>query len=322
MSVLISVIIPVYKVELYIEDCLRSVMNQTKTEGIECIIVDDCSPDQSMALAERCIAGYDGKIDFRIIHREKNGGLSAARNTGIRAARGEYLFFLDSDDKITEYCLEKLEDVAQLHPDAQIVQGSTRATNGGFGYLSLKDKRVKDYSNNASYIKAGMLMHHYPPTAWNKLIRRSWLLEHNLFFKEGLLHEDDYWQYFAAKCTTAYAICRLDTYIYNIRPGSITQAPSEHNIKSRIKSASDFMDNIDDFCRHAQLADIYRSMVCTYRILPQKESEAYVPLFKRLSSLCGIVGKVAIFVDLHVSKNILNSRLMKVLNDKIIIRLI
>lgn len=321
MSVLISVIIPVYNVEPYIEDCLRSVMSQTTKEKVECLIVDDCSPDKSMVLAERCIKDYGGAIDFRIIRREKNGGLSAARNSGIRAAQGEYLYFLDSDDKITDDCLERLCNVAQLHPDAQIVQGSSKATNGGFQYLSLIGKKVRNYSDDAAYIKSKMLMNYYPPTAWNKLIKRSWLLDHNLYFKEGLLHEDDYWNFFAAKCTTAYAICRRDTYIYNIRPGSITQAPSKQNILSRIKSVSDFMDNIDDFCRSKQLASIYKSMICSYPTLPEKEGEAYLPLFKRLQSLSGFVGKTAIFFDLHLPKSVLNNQLVKIVNTKIITRL-
>ena len=89
----VSVIIPIYNVEDYIEECLVSVLNQTLKE-IEIICVDDGTKDSSMEIVER-YAKEDDRIV--IIHRE-NGGLSAARNTGLEAATGEYVYFLDSDD--------------------------------------------------------------------------------------------------------------------------------------------------------------------------------------------------------------------------------
>ena len=108
----ISIIIPVYNVEQYIEECLLSVANQTMTEGIECIIVDDCGPDNSAAIAKRFVDSYQGDIRFTFIQRENNGGLSAARNTGIEAATGEYIYFLDSDDFIVPECIKTLYSIA------------------------------------------------------------------------------------------------------------------------------------------------------------------------------------------------------------------
>lgn len=294
MPVTISVIIPVYNVEPYIQDCLRSVMNQTTTESVECLVVDDCSPDHSMDLAEQCLRDYCGKIDFRIIHREKNGGLSAARNTGVNAAKGEYLYFLDSDDSITPSCLEQLVLTARKYPKAQIIQAGARATRG-FEYLSMVDNRkVPVYSDCHKIIKWRMLWTLYPATAWNKLIRRSWLLEHGLFFKEGLLHEDDHWNFFAAKYVTAYAVCRHDTYLYNIREGSITQSPGRKNIESWIVSLNDFLCNLDNDCTGAQRAAIYRMTVnCMIKC-----SEEYHPEFRRILRLllphCGFCGRAIV----------------------------
>ena len=76
----ISIIIPIYNVEEYIEECLQSVMRQTYKGEIECILVDDCGKDNSIAIAEQLIADYTGSIAFRILHHEHNRGLSAARN--------------------------------------------------------------------------------------------------------------------------------------------------------------------------------------------------------------------------------------------------
>ena len=94
----ISIIIPVYNVEKYIEACLHSVMAQTYTGPMECILVDDCGQDNSIGVAEKMISDYQGTIHFRILHHDHNRGQSAARNTGMDAATGEYIFFSDSDD--------------------------------------------------------------------------------------------------------------------------------------------------------------------------------------------------------------------------------
>lgn len=86
--VLVSIIIPVYNVAPYIEDCLRSVMRQTYAGPMECLIVDDCGTDESIHIAERLITEYNGPIHFDILHHNHNRGLSAARNTGIENAVG------------------------------------------------------------------------------------------------------------------------------------------------------------------------------------------------------------------------------------------
>lgn len=79
--------------EQYIQKCLLSVVSQSYTKGIECILVNDCTKDESINIAQKLIDEYRGNIKFRIINREENGGLSAARNTGILEAKGDYLYF-------------------------------------------------------------------------------------------------------------------------------------------------------------------------------------------------------------------------------------
>ena len=183
----ISIIIPVYRVREYIVKCLESIVKQTALCSIECIIVDDCTTDDSIEVAGNFLKAYDGDISFRFFQRKENGGLSAARNSGIKVAQGEYLYFLDSDDYILPETIEKLVAVADKYPKAQIVQAGAIATNGKFAYLRMANKKIKDYSEDHSYIRKKMLGSYYPPTAWNKLIKRDWLSQNNLFFKEGLL---------------------------------------------------------------------------------------------------------------------------------------
>ena len=106
----ISIIIPIYNVEPYIIRCVDSVLRQTYRQ-LEIILVDDCSPDHSMEIARKHIeASTSSKgLKFKYIKHEKNRGLSAARNSGLDAATGEYIYFLDSDDEITEEEKSELE---------------------------------------------------------------------------------------------------------------------------------------------------------------------------------------------------------------------
>lgn len=120
----VSIIVPVYNAEPYILRCFDSMKNQTYT-NIECIFVDDCSTDKSREIIKQQIAAYSGPITFKIIGNEENRGASTARNNGTYIATGDYIYYLDSDDEITENCIETLVNVAKKYPNAEIVQGNT-----------------------------------------------------------------------------------------------------------------------------------------------------------------------------------------------------
>ncbi|MFR5960350.1 MAG: glycosyltransferase family 2 protein [Bacteroides stercoris] len=91
----ISVIIPIYNVEKFVERCILSIINQTYTKEVECIIVNDCTPDSSMKIVERLVADYKGQIRFKLLNHERNKGIAAVRNTGLNAASGDYIIYSD-----------------------------------------------------------------------------------------------------------------------------------------------------------------------------------------------------------------------------------
>lgn len=238
----VSVIIPVYNVEPYIADCLHSVMAQTYAGELECIIVDDCGKDDSIAIAEREVSAYKGNVDFRIIHREQNGGLSAARNTGIRQATGDYLYFLDSDDEITFECIELLADkAASLHPDFVIGGYRVTGTDKKYPSLNLPDGTflqgegiIKTYSQGKWYMMA-----------WGKLVNRKFLAGNNLYFKEGLLHEDELWSFQLACLAQSMAVVNEETYVYKVREGSITE--NSKTAERRTKNICIIIEEIERF---------------------------------------------------------------------------
>ena len=185
----VSIIIPVYKVSAYIDRCIKSVMNQTYND-IECIIVDDATPDDSILKCEQMISEYDGPIRFFILHHQQNRGLSAARNTGTEVAKGEYLYYLDSDDEITLDCIEKLMKPIKEDCTIDLVQGNHMDEKDGQEICYHKRESSIYISINDDVYKEYYIYHHFISTAWNKLIKRSYVKKYKLYFKEGLLNED------------------------------------------------------------------------------------------------------------------------------------
>lgn len=217
----VSIIIPVYNVSEYIERCLNSVIAQTYTD-LECIIVDDCTPDDSIEKCERLITQYNGLIEFRILHHEHNRGLSAARNTGTEAARGEYIYYLDSDDEITPNCIEVLEKETEKHPEVEVVQGGSTAIPYNKWYdLSYYKHPCYIESNDwirYNFFKCGEI---FPVTAWNKLIRKECLTNNHISFKEGLIHEDELWTLNLVKVISRISIVGEYTYLHYATSNSI-----------------------------------------------------------------------------------------------------
>lgn len=227
----ISIIVPVFNVGPYVEGCIRSVMRQTYTGSMECIIVDDCGSDDSMEIVEQLTSEYDGPISFKILHHANNRGLSAARNTGTDAATGDYFFFLDSDDEITEECIENLvKPLATWRFD--VVEGLLYDSYGKVPLLESTKETVVLFPPN--------ILQEYKRKwgvpACNKLYRASFLQVNQLRFKEGIIHEDVLWSFQIACVATSLCVVNTITYLYNRREGSITTTLDYESLreKSRI----------------------------------------------------------------------------------------
>lgn len=213
----ISIIIPVYNVAPYIGDCLRSVMGQSYLGAMECILVDDCGKDNSMEIVEGMIEDYHGAIDFRIVKHAQNRGLSAARNTGMAAATGDYVYFLDSDDEIMPDCIEALAE-----PGYDFTIGECRIEGGQLPGVALK-------LNDGQVLEGAEVLHAYREEAWymmsvNKLYRLAFLKENGLKFREGIIFEDELWSFQVACTAQKIGVVGRETYVYKLREGSITTA--------------------------------------------------------------------------------------------------
>lgn len=176
----ISVIIPVYNVEKFVERCILSIMKQTYTEGVECIVVNDCTLDNSMKIVERLVADYKGQIQFKLINHEHNKGLAAVRNTGLYAASGNYIIHIDSDDYCEPNMLEKMYTQA-VKEDADIVMADYWDTWSDKEIY--RAQQIPDI--NESYAKF-LLQGKIAVVVWNKMIRRRLLIENGLNSIEGI----------------------------------------------------------------------------------------------------------------------------------------
>lgn len=209
----VSIIIPVYNVEPYIEDCLQSVMRQTYRGEMECILVDDCGTDNSMEIVQQLVAAYKGPVVFKIVHHDHNRGLSAARNTGIDVSSGEYVFFLDSDDWISDDCIERLTQPLDLEQYDFVVGHYER--DGKDSFVTCPEgeyykNRLKTRDNSG-----------LPVSACNKLFRKSFLLDRQLLFEVGKVFEDSIFTFDLACVERKYYIIDSITYYYRRRENSI-----------------------------------------------------------------------------------------------------
>lgn len=232
----ISVIVPVYNVADYIDACCESILKQ-QYHGLEVIFVDDCGTDDSVRKVSDFIAAHQG-IECRLLHHDHNRGLSAARNTGLKAANGEYVYFLDSDDTMSDCCLECLSaPLDSLEYD--FVIGEYAVDGCAASDLSLpqgklmgNDAVLQTYSEGKWYVMA-----------WNKLCRRQFLIDNGLWFQEGVNHEDVIWSFSLACKAQSMFVVRDVTYNYLVRSSSIMTGMSvEHDVQTYLRAFSHIVD--------------------------------------------------------------------------------
>jgi len=217
----VSIIVPVFNVEPYIQRCLDSIRFQDYAD-IEVILVDDRGNDGSVQIANKYIHEY--KLDWKIYNNHSNLGVSASRNVGLSYATGEYVYFMDSDDVIKEGCISELvescsgEDIIignyETHKVDKI-EVSCLTDWTAIGQHEIQDM----YLSGNCYVMP-----------WNKLCRRAFLVENRLFFKEGVpIHEDMLWTLQTILLAESISTISNITYEYHVRQGSAMTTLSTEN---------------------------------------------------------------------------------------------
>lgn len=252
----ISVIIPIYNVEKYIERCLASVQAQSFTD-FEVLMVDDGSPDRSAELAEK----YTADSRFKLI-RQKNGGLGAARNTALAWAQGEYVAFVDSDDAVTADYLKKLYTAAEKNRADVVMCGYMLCDeNGDHTRKKILIKRPDVYTGEE--IMNDLLRDvSVKCFVWNKLWKRSLFTDNGILFPTGLF-EDTYTVPLLIYAAERVAVIKDSTYIYTRRGDSITGRIDGNCVRDCLAARA----RIREMLLSTPEADIYKFSLLFQRIM-------------------------------------------------------
>ncbi|WP_048727051.1 glycosyltransferase [Carnobacterium sp. 1290_CSPC] len=235
--IFLSIVVPVYNVEEYLERCVKSLVNQTY-DNIEVILVDDGSTDNSGSLCDEFQRNYKHVTTF---HKE-NGGLSDARNYGLKRAKGQYILFVDSDDYIELNTCEKFQEIS-ANKDADVIVGGA--------IKILKDERKiiahthidnKNVVSGAHFLESELKNKSMHMPAWLNLYKKDFLSNNDLFFKKGILHEDE--EFVPRVFLKATRVISSDILFYNyiIREGSIT---SQSNQLKNIRSILEIVQSLE-----------------------------------------------------------------------------
>ena len=263
----ISIVVPVYNVEKYLETCLRSILSQTLPAAeMEIICVDDGATDSCPEILDRYAAEYE---HIRVIH-QTNGGLSAARNTGLDAAQGKYIYFLDSDDRlIRDDALEMLcaraeaLDLDELLFNSQI-RFETESMRLEYDAPEDPYRPKHDYPgiySGREFFSALLDNGDYACVVWLRMYRRGFLEEHGLRFVPGIVHEDEV---FTLQCLSLERrAAHLDLYLHEqlCRPNSIMTCKSK---AASIRGTCLGVGELDRFARN-RLADADPAYLRRYR---------------------------------------------------------
>lgn len=268
----ISVIIPLYNAEKYLKECLNSLLAQT-FQDFELIIVDDCSTDKSCDIVNKYMPKFDGRL--KLYHTEKNSGSGAiARNIGLTHARGEYVFFMDSDDTITKTALEELYTLAKEN-DADVVYCERYYMSSGVGQefinnTHLADSRIQKppfvdkptfESEDLSVRVQSIINDRYWGTPWLKLVRRVVLDKYKIFFPHLSIAEDDIWTHALVFFGKKFLRVPNVLYIRRIREDSVMgkkRSPQQtikfwiNPILLGLKELDNFMGNVQFFQENPQ----------------------------------------------------------------------
>lgn len=227
----VSIIIPVFNVEKYIENSLLSALNQD-FNNVEYIIVDDCGTDNSMNIVNNIIKSFPQK-NIKIVKHLSNKGLSEARNTGLKESSGKYIFFMDSDDTITPNC------ISQHYASLQKSNADFTVANINLeGAKSIHIKPILKDVENFTPIYS-FLSRKWNTSAGNKLYKKDFITGKNIKFIPNIYFEDILWSFSTALYAKRISVVEDYTYNYKIHSNSIT---TQQNNSKKIDSLIYILD--------------------------------------------------------------------------------
>lgn len=264
----VTIGMPVYGVEKYIRKCMLSVLNQTFNEEFEILAIDDLGPDKSIDIIKELQSTHPRGNYIRIITQPKNMGCWAARNRILDEAQGEYIFLLDSDDYISEDCIEKLYTEAVKH-NAEAVYGSVMPVDEtdkpkdiGQDYLNQSYMVFHEKDGLANFANKG-LHPTFRDYIWNTLIKHDFIKRNNIRFKQAKFCDDLICSADMTPLVTDAVLIPDYTYYYVIRENSLSNYQYRKVIKlEEIKESFRIYSYLKDKCKELKDKDYFETR-CT-----------------------------------------------------------
>lgn len=279
-----SIIIPSFNAEKFIKQAIQSVYDQTY-KNYEIIVVDDGSKDNTAK-----IIGQIKNSSLKFI-QSSNKGVSVARNIGLKNATGDYIVFLDSDDYIEPWTLETIANKLRRKPYIGVFVGMFNTVKDEEGvsgcYSEYLNKRYINNKQNSQvldyFYKVRLIF-----TVWRFIVRRDIIENNNLYFEEGLLHEDEDWVTRMLLLIDDFSLIEIPFYNYRIHKNSIMRRQDKQHLRlrydSRYKIAMKFVDMADDYVEQYKKDFLYR---CAYKNIQQiyrelkKQANPFPPIQRR-----------------------------------------
>lgn len=307
MEIDLSIIVPIYNVEKYIEECLKSIYS-IQNISKEVILVNDKSSDNSYKIIEKYKKKYP--LETKIINHKINKGLSEARNSGLKIAKGKYISFIDSDDMIL---YKEYEECFLLNKnyDLDIILG-----NGKY----YKNKIIKErFFREIKIIKLGITtgknllknmleLNNYYEMVWLNFYKRDFLIRNNINFYKGLLHEDALFTFLVLLKANKVKYVNKEFYLYRQREGSIMSRVSLKNEKHRLFICKNLTDIIFkekkelDCCFFRYIFNLYWGVFSRNKL--QNKKVLYKILFLKTNSFKFFIKKIILIISFPFSKKI------------------
>ena len=302
---IISIIVPVYKVEQYLSRCVESILNQTFLDW-ELILVDDGSPDKCGDICDY-YASKDSRV--KVIHKE-NGGLSDARNAGIDIARGNYLAFVDSDDIIHPQMYELLYNSLKK-TNSDISECGYMRFEGQVNFDELGDKSEEFVCSGMEALELLIQESKFKIPVWNKLYKRE--LFSDIRFPKGKIHEDQFTTYKVFYLAKKLSHINIPMYFYFINTGGIMK---NLNIEQRfhfieaLKERTEFFKHIDSENLYFSSMEIlfFQLLKTRYLILRSKNSKYKSEYLHRIND------DILSMVDMMQGNPVLSTLNRKIIN--------
>ena len=291
----LSLIIPVYNVEKYLDNCIRSVIMHSPDElSIEVILIDDGSSDSSGKICDKYADEYEY---IKAFHKE-NGGLSSARNAGMRQAAGRYIMFMDSDDWWNpDIEIRKIVSYIKTHEQTEMFLFTS------YDFIENEGYYKRNEHNNLSNIKTTNIEQYYQSlldngnlevSACTKILKKSFLFENKLYFREGLLSEDNEWMLRLLRKLRVVDIIAEPLYVCRLkREGSISNSIKKKNIEDLLKIIRSSMKYYEKHPQHilkkyelCYASYLWFSALGLSTMLSRKEKKGMKKLFMRTSDVC------------------------------------